>query len=156
MKNLSNIITSWAVFFSLVIFVIYFSSIENLGTRYNYSLEFERVTFFVIFGIMTVFCFRNLILTFKFTVDKLSQSKSKREDKEDDEFRLIIETLLLIISILINTIVVLIAHQILKATPGRAGDVYGILISVFGTFVFAFFTYIRQLKFSRKQSGMLY
>jgi len=64
--------------------------------------EIIKVTFrMTLYAIFFILIYRSFILTLKTTVSRLSKWKSKREKYEDEEFVLIIETLILIASLFI-------------------------------------------------------
>ncbi len=125
-----------------IVVIFWFSTLNNL-TIYSpgLSLALERATYCIAFAFLQILIFRALIGTFKITIDKLSFARNKKEQTEDREFRLIVETLIMTNSILISTIIVLVNDYILRSTPGREAGVYTILTSMLGVFIAALMSY---------------
>ena len=85
--------------------------------------------------------FRTFIITFKNTVDRLSKWKSKREKHEDEEFALIVETLIVLLSISISVIIIVIDEIIQNWTAGRVFSLIDILISTMSIVFMGIVTY---------------
>lgn len=141
-KKISFFIYLYSTIVAWIAVIFWFSSLENLQYNYTeYSLSLERATYFFAFIILNILIFRTLIATFRSIIDKLSFARSKRERKEDKEFTVITETLLLLISILASIIIVLINQYILIEIQGREGDIPLLIINLSAVLLGALITY---------------
>ncbi|MBN1331608.1 hypothetical protein JW978_01845 [Candidatus Dojkabacteria bacterium] len=132
----------WLSYLAFGIFIIYFSRIPDLATKHNYSAALESVTYFFAFGFSSLLFFRAVVYTLKFSVDRLSKARNQKERAEDAEFRLIVETLLVFLTITTSTSLVLVNHIILRETAGRESDIYAILINILGVSIFSLVCYV--------------
>ncbi len=95
-------IISWIITLLTISMILWFFHLSMPNERF-----LNNLLYFVTFFILQIILFRALIGTSRLTIEQLAFFTSKREKKEDKEFVLIIETLLLFISILINIILAL-------------------------------------------------
>ncbi|MBD3280751.1 hypothetical protein GF389_04480 [Candidatus Dojkabacteria bacterium] len=142
MKKLVFTLYTWVTFSAFTLFLLYFSTLENIEVQYDLSKTLEYTTYFFAFGFLSILLFRALVYSLRFSVDRLSKAQNRQEKTEDAEFRLIIETLLVVITISINTSLVLVNHMLLENTIGRSSDIYAILINVLGIVVFSFISFV--------------
>lgn len=133
---------SWVTVVLWALVVFWFSSVKNLeiySSKYSGSLE--KVTYFFAFGFLLLLTFRALISTFRLTIDRLAYSRNKQEEKEDEEFVVIVETLLLTNAIAICTLIAVAIYHYLLTVDGRVNDTYSFLTNLLGILVAALFTY---------------
>lgn len=136
------ILYSWLTVLGWGVVIFWFSSFKNLDIySSDYSKYLEKLTYFFIFGFFLLLTFRALISTFRLTIDKLSYSRGKAEKKEDKEFVVIVETLLLTNAIAICTLVAIGIYHYLLTVDGRVSDTYSFLINLLGILVAALLTY---------------
>jgi hypothetical protein len=100
MKKAAFIIYTWGstVLFGLLIY--WLATLPNFQAGDQVSDELIKVIFrMILYSIFFILIYRSIILTLKTTVDRLASYRSKGEKSEDAEFVLIIETLVVIITI---------------------------------------------------------
>jgi len=141
-RKLLFIAYSWVTVFAWVVVIFWFSSLENLEVYSNdYSHLIERITYLLSYGFLLLTLFRALISTFRLTVDRLAYAKGKREKKEDKEFVIIVETLLLTNAILIACLLAVANYHFLDGIEGRINDTYTFLANIIGILISALITY---------------
>lgn len=75
----------------------------------------------ILYSFLFILFYRSLIATFKSSVTRLAHWRSKGEAAEDAEFVLIIETLLVIVSVLATTLFSVFEQFVQVQVPGRSG-----------------------------------
>lgn len=85
-----------------------------------------------LYGILFLLIFRSFLATFRVTVARLSKWHSEREAHEDMVFVFIIETLLVIISVLLSLIVAIADEFFQLVTVGRQAEFTDVLVSLLG------------------------
>lgn len=141
-KKALFILYNWFTTLIWIVVLFWFSSQEDLqiGSDED-SLFVERITYFLGFSFLFLLIYRSLINTFRLTVEKLAFTRSKEEAKEDREFVLIVETLLLSNAILLSVFIAVANNLYLETISGREVDIYLFLINSLGILVFALITY---------------
>ncbi len=142
-----TIIINWLVTTFLIFVILWFSDPRNLNIGANKLLT--NLTYFITFFMLQLLMFRALINTFRFTIDKLTFAKSKREKIEDSYFLLITETLIIIISILSNFIIALINFHIINIFNTNT---INFNVAIFGIFISALVSYITPIIRYRKKT----
>jgi hypothetical protein len=162
MKKLAFLIYAWGstIGFAIIIYVLatmpYLSAGEDRVTDELVKVIF-RMTLYAIFFILF---YRSIIITLKSTVERLSKWRSKDEQYEDAEFVLIIETLVVIITILSTTLFAIFEQYsqflVIQASTisNRHAEVKDVLISVMAILLSAIVVYsipvIGELEFAIK------
>lgn len=112
--------------------VIYWlATIPNFDVSQDINNEIVKVLFrLILYSFLFLLVYRSLIATFRTTVQRLSHWRSKAEASEDAEFVLIIETLLVIITILLGTVFAGFEEYVQGYITGRAGEIKDVLVSI--------------------------
>lgn len=142
MNKFWYIVYSWlttAIFAGLIYWL---ATIPNFDVSTDVGNEVAKVFFrMVMYGFLFLLAYRSLIATFRGTVQRLAEWRSKREAIEDAEFVLIIETLLVIIGILGSTLFAVFEEYTQASVAGRAGEVKDVLVSVMAVLLTALIVY---------------
>lgn len=113
---------SWittAIFAGIIIWI---ASIPEFEVSTDLSNEVVKVLFrMILYSFLFVLFYRSLIATFKASVTRLAHWRSKGEAAEDAEFVLIIETLLVVVSVISTTLFAVFEQFIQIQVPGRSG-----------------------------------
>lgn len=141
MKNFYLIVYSWGTTVLYIVFLLWLATIPNLGN----NNELVKVVYrLILYTLLYILIYRSLIILLKSTVSRLAAWRSKREKIEDAEFVLIIETLVVIISILAS-ILVAIADESIQTffleEGQRTTEVKDILISSMAIFLTSLVVY---------------
>ncbi len=135
MKTISFLLYSWGSTILYTAFLFWLASVPNLGNGDLNTDEMVKVGYrLILYSILFILIYRSLIVTLKSSISRLAAWRSKKEKIEDMEFVLIIETLLVIISILVCVIVAII-EELLQSNLGfnaeaRSFEVKDILVSL--------------------------
>jgi hypothetical protein len=132
MRKISYLLYAWTSTIIFILGLIWLATIPNLANSYSSTDEVTKVIFrMVLYSILLILVYRSFIVTLKNTVTRLSKWRSLREQHEDAEFVLIIETLVILVSILSSIIVAFIEEfiQSYYNIEGRKGELQDILIS---------------------------
>lgn len=133
MKTISYLTYAWGSTILYGAFMIWLATVPELGNGNNNSEEMVNVLFrMLLYTVFFILFYRSIIVTLKNTVGRLSKWRSKREEVEDAEFVLIIETLVVIISVLSLTIFAAVEEylQFSLAVEGRVGEVRDVMVSL--------------------------
>ena len=94
------------------------------------------------YSILFILFYRSCIITLKTTVERLSKWRSRKEEIEDMEFVLIIETLIVIITILATILFAVFEEYTQFVTGGsRNAEVKDVLISIMAALLTAIVVY---------------
>jgi hypothetical protein len=130
LSKYSYVIYSW---FTTILFaglIIWIASIPDFEVSNDLSNEVVKVLFrMILYSFLFILFYRSLIATFKSSVQRLAHWRSKSEAAEDAEFVLIIETLLVIISVLAVSLFSVFEQFIQLQVPGRSGIVEADLVT---------------------------
>lgn len=141
MKNFYLIVYSWGTTILYIVFLLWLATIPSLGSENELIKVVYRL---VLYALLYILIYRSLIMLLKSTVSRLSAWRSKREKIEDAEFVLIIETLVVIISILASILVAIADESIqtffLEAGE-RTSEIKDILVSSMAIFLTSLVVY---------------
>lgn len=145
MKNLGIIIWSWGSTFAMGVLIFLLTIDPNLSFENNSAVDvlIKIVYIMVLYAILFILLYRSIIITLKNTIERLSSWRSKREKIEDEEFVLIIETMVVIITVL-STILFAVFTQYgeyLVRGKNSEPDLRDILISIISILLTAIVTY---------------
>lgn len=134
MKKVAFVLYGWTSTVFYVIALLWLATVPNLldGTDDVLS-EVLKVTYrFVLYSLLLILIYRSLIFTFKNLISRLSSWKSKREEIEDAEFVLVVETLLMIIAILASILIAAFQEylQFALQVESSNSEVRDVLISI--------------------------
>lgn len=100
MKRAAFLIYAWGSTFIFALLIYWLASIPNLRAGDTLSDDVLKVLFrMTMYAILFILLFRSIIITLKSSVERLAHFRSKNEEAEDEEFVLIIETLVVIVCI---------------------------------------------------------
>lgn len=142
MKNVFLLAYAWGstVLFGALIF--WLATIPGLEVTSGPTNEAIKVAYrMILYSIFFILFYRSIIMSIKSTVGRLSKWRSKREENEDAEFVLIIETLVVIITILATSIFALVDETLQLNLPGRNFEIKDVLISVMSIFLTSIIVY---------------
>jgi len=106
MKRVIYVLYSWGSTILFVGLLFWLATVPNLSAGDSETTEAIKVLYrLVLYLILFLFIYRSIIATLRTTVDRLSKWRSKREEQEDAEFVLIIETMAVLLSIFIATLI---------------------------------------------------
>ncbi len=123
--------------------IYWLATISYLDAGDEVTGELVKIIFRMsMYAILFILLYRSIILTLKTSVRRLSQWRSKREQMEDTEFVLIIETLVVIISVLATTLFSVFEEYTQFITGGyRNAEVKDVLISIIAVLLTALVVY---------------
>ncbi len=122
----------WGSTIAFIFVIFWLSSLPNADVSSGVGNEALKVLFrMFLYAMLFILIYRSIIGTMKNSVKRLAQWHSKREAKEDSEFLLIIETLIVMVSIFVSILIGIFdeAIQAYANISGRNGDIKDILIS---------------------------
>lgn len=130
MKTLTLIAYSWITAIGFGVFIVWMATVPNFeaGTEtYDEVIKLLlRITVYSIFFLLT---YRALIVTLKSTINRLANWRSKREKIEDAEFVLVVETLVVIITVLATILFSVFEEYIQNFIDGRTSELKDVLVS---------------------------
>jgi hypothetical protein len=145
MKKLAFFIYSWGSSILFISLTLWLASIPDFKIYYG-DIDFVfkvgfRITLYML---LFVLIYRSFITTLKNAIKRLSKWRSKREQHEDAEFVIIIETMVVIATLFMCTTVALIDQWIQSRAIFFKGDQYitDLFVSVFGIITAAIIVYI--------------
>lgn len=122
-NKLTYVAYAWFSTLLFGVLIVWIATIPNFEVNNDLTNEMIKVLFrMVLYSFMFLLFYRSLIATFKSTIQRLAHWRSKGEASEDAEFVLIIETLLVIISVLSVILFSVFEQFIQLQTPGRTSD----------------------------------
>jgi hypothetical protein len=120
MKKVAFLIYAWGSTLLFALGIIWLSTIPNFETGPATTDEVIKVVFrMTLYSIFFILIYRSIIVTLKTTVQRLAKWRSRREEIEDSEFVLIIETLVVILVVFITTTFAFVEENIQFYTEGR-------------------------------------
>lgn len=120
MKKAGFLVYAWGSTFLFGLLIIWLATIPNFSAGELLSDEIIKIIFrMTMFSILFILIYRSIIITLKSTVERLSKWRSRKEEIEDTEFVLIIETLIVVLVIFITTTFAFIEENIQFYTQGR-------------------------------------
>lgn len=134
----------WGSTFLFVGLIIWLAFLPNLDVSKGPNNEPIKVLFrMFLYAMLFVLLYRSIIGTLKTTVGRLAIWHSKREAREDSEFLLIIETLVVVVTIFVCVLISIFdeAIQVYGGVEGRTGDIKDILISTIAVLLTALVVY---------------
>lgn len=143
MKKAAFVIYAWGstILFAAIIYWLATLSYLNAGERV--VDELIKVVFrLTMYSILFILFYRSCIVTLKTTVERLSKWRSRKEEMEDMEFVLIIETLVVIVTILATVLFSVFEEYTQFLTGGsRSAEVKDVLISIMASLLTAIVVY---------------
>lgn len=123
MKKLAFLLYAWGTTFLFGFLIYWLATIPNLSAGDSVTDEVVKVIFrMVLYAIFFILIYRSIILTLKTTVERLAKWRSKKEEHEDAEFVLIIETLIVILVIFGTITFAFFEEHIQYRVQGRNGE----------------------------------
>lgn len=142
MKKLTLLLYAWGSTFLLAILMYWLATVPNLDAGEETTDQVVKVLFrMTLYAIFFIFVYRSIILTMKNSITRLASWRSKREKVEDAEFVLIIETLVIIITILATTLFAVFEEYTQTFVDGREGDIKDVLVSLIAILLTAIISY---------------
>lgn len=142
MKNFLFLVYAWGSTFLFAAIIYWLATIPNLHAGDEVTDELVKVVFrMTIYAVLFILFYRSMILTLKNTVSRLASWRSKKEKIEDAEFVLIIETLVVVISILATTLFSIFEEFTQDSIAGRNADPKDVLISIMAVLLSAIVVY---------------
>ncbi len=144
MKKFWFVIYSWGSTSLYVLFICWLATLPNLTAGVGVADETIKILYkLVLSAILFILFYRSMIVTLKTTVGRLSAWRSKQEQIEDEQFVLIIETLVTIIAVL-GSVIIMAFYEYLQSSlniSGRHGTLTGVLIGTLGILLTAIVVY---------------
>ncbi len=124
MKKLAFILYTWGSTALFAFLVYWLATVPNLQAGGDaVTDEVVKIIFrMTMYAILFILIYRSIILTLKTNVDRLAKWRSKREEMEDNEFVLVIETLVVVVAIFVCTSFAFIEQNVQFYTEGRNGN----------------------------------
>jgi len=142
MRKLTFTLYAWGSTLLFGVFIYWIATIPNLQAGDKVTDELIKVVYrMTLYAIFFILFYRSIIITLKNTVQRLSSWRSKREKAEDAEFVLIIETLVVIITILATTLFAIFEEYTQSIIPGRQADLKDVLVSIMAILLSAIVVY---------------
>lgn len=147
---------AWISTIALAILIYELAQVPFLTATADATNEAVKVIFrMVLYALLFILLFRSIIATLKNSVGRLSKWRSKREEFEDAEFVLIIETLVVIITLLATILFAIFEEYTQTMVSGRAAELKDVLVSVMACLLTAIVVYtvpvIGELEVAIKQ-----
>ncbi len=141
-KKIAFLIYAWGTTIAYIFLIFWLATVPHLANQ-NDEFEFLIKTIYrmTLYGLLFILIYRSLISTFRTTVTRLSQWHSKKEKSEDIVFVLIIESLLVVISVLLSLIIAGIDEYLQSFIDGRNAQVEDVLISFMSVLLAAILVY---------------
>ncbi len=136
--------------------IYWLATLPYLNAGDKVTDELVKVIFrMVLYAILFILFYRSIIITLKSTVERLSKWRSKEEEIEDSEFVLIIETLVVVVTILSTTLFSIFEEYTQAlAGDGRNAQIKDVLVSIMAILLSAIVVYsmpvIGELEFAIK------
>lgn len=128
MKKLFFVLYTWGSTALFAMLILWLASIPNFRAGNNLNDDFVKLVFrIVIYAIFFILIYRSIIITLKSTVEKLAQYRSLSEKKEDSQFVLIIETIVIFLTMSICLSFAFLEEYTQLFTTGRNGAEYFII-----------------------------
>lgn len=125
------IIWAWLTTIAFGGLIYWLAVIPNFNVTTDATNEMLKVLFrMMLYALLFILLYRSIIATLKTTVSRLAAWRSKGEMAEDQEFVLIIETLVVIVTILATILFSIFEEGVQAFVPGRTQDIRDILVSV--------------------------
>ncbi|MBL8014831.1 MAG: VanZ family protein [Candidatus Doudnabacteria bacterium] len=143
-KRVAYYIWIWGSTLAFLALVLWLSFLPNLDVTAGAGNEALKVLFrMFLYAMLFILLYRSVIGTLKNSVSRLAVWHSKREAKEDTEFLLIIETLVVLVTIFVTVLISIFdeAIQTYAGVEGRSGDIKDILISTMAVLLTALIVY---------------
>lgn len=122
MKRAAFLIYAWGSTFLFALLIYWLASIPNLRAGDNLSDDVLKVLFrMTMYAILFILLFRSIIITLKSSVERLAHFRSRNEQSEDEEFVLIIETLVVIVCIVSTVLFAFFEEHLQFYVWGRNG-----------------------------------
>jgi NADH:ubiquinone oxidoreductase subunit 6 (subunit J) len=155
MKKTFFLIYAWGSTILFGALIYWLATLPYLNAGDRVADELIKVIFrMTLYAILFILFYRSCIMTLKSSVERLSTWRSKNEKHQDAEFVLIIETLVVIITILATILFSIFEEYTQSLVEGRASEVKDILISIMTVFLTAIVVYsmpvIGELEFAIK------
>ncbi|MDQ6985171.1 MAG: hypothetical protein Q9M91_01330 [Candidatus Dojkabacteria bacterium] len=145
MKKLAFTLYSWGSTLLFIFLVLYFATVEDFQLQYEEKDLLFKIAFRItLYSLVFILIYRSLITTLKHTVERLSSWRSKREHIEDLEFVLIIETLILLVSILASTLIAILDKWMQYLTTDSRkidGNIEDLFVSILAIILAAIIVY---------------
>ncbi|MCS7317916.1 MAG: hypothetical protein NZZ41_06400 [Candidatus Dojkabacteria bacterium] len=145
MKNIGLIIWSWVSTIGMGLLIFILTIDPNLSVSSDRAVDvFVKVVYtMLLYSILFILMYRAIIITLKSTIERLSKWRSKQEQIEDEEFVLIIETMVVIITILSTILFSIFAQygEYLVRGANAQPDLKDILVSSIAILLTAIVTY---------------
>lgn len=121
MRKLAFMLYTWGSTVIFAFLVYWLATVPNLRAGEDLITdEVIKIIFrMTMYAILFILIYRSVILTLKTNVERLAKWRSKREEMEDNEFVLIIETLVVVMVVFICTGFAFIEQNVQFYTEGR-------------------------------------
>lgn len=143
-KKVAYYIWIWGSTLAFLAVLLWLSTLPNLDVTSGIGNESIKVLFrMFLYAMLFILLYRSIIGTLKSSVKRLAIWHSKREAEEDNEFLLIIETLVVLVTIFVSVLISIFdeAIQTYAGVEGRSGDIKDILISTMAVLLTALIVY---------------
>lgn len=136
------VIWSWLTVIVMAAVMYWIATLPNFDVSSDATNEAVKVVFrMLLYSALFILFYRAVIATLRNTVSRLSAWRSKQEAIEDAEFVLIIETFVVIVSILVTTMYAIFEEYAQIYVAGRAAELKDVLVSVMGVLLTAIVVY---------------
>jgi hypothetical protein len=154
-KNLGYIVWTWGTTVLMGGVIIALALTPNFSSA-TASEEVIKVAFrMLLYSMFFVLLYRSIVAILKSTVERLANWRNRSEAVEDAEFVLIIETMVVMVTILATTLFAVIEEFFQLYIDGRQADVKDVLVSVMAILLSALVVYtipaVGELEFAIKE-----
>jgi hypothetical protein len=156
MKNTATyLIWAWGSTFAFAAIIYWLATTPNI-TSANAGDEVIKTAFrMLLYAVLFLLLYRSIIATLRNTVSRLSAWRSKGEAAEDAEFVLIIETFVVIVTLLATVLFSIFEEYVQQFVPNRQAEPKDVLVSIMAVLLTALIVYtmpaVGELEVALKQ-----
>ncbi|MCA9381610.1 VanZ family protein [Candidatus Dojkabacteria bacterium] len=141
-KKLAFVLYSWGTTTLFIMLIFWLSTVPYLADSNDIYEQFIKIFYRMsLYGLLFLLLYRSLLATFRTTVKRLSKWHSRAEKEDDQEFVLIIETLLVVVAVSIASLIALTDEFIQIYVDGRFPEPVDVLISIMAILLAAILVY---------------
>lgn len=141
-KERNFIIYSFGIILIWILVIFFSSSLQSNSEKYYILIIAEKLSYFLAYGLLFMLIYNCLLMLFRYKISILARFRSLQEKLEDQEFTLIIEFLLMIISAQTTIMISIIELYIRKYYLGKSCDIRDFIIILMGIILFSVTTYL--------------
>ncbi len=141
-KTIGFLIYAWGSTLLFIALIFWLATVPYLADdNSQFELIIKTIYRMTLYGLLFLLIYRSLIATLRSTVSRLSKWHSKKEKQEDVVFVLIIETLLVVVSVLSSLLIAVMDEFIQTSISGRYAEIEDVLVSFLSILLAAILVY---------------